>query len=260
VQQQFHIRISLLVTLETGVIITVAEIESSPLVVRGRNPSNFVHQQAPPSAASLSLQQSNYKQINRTISPLSSPAHMNPSFKQNVNSELNSLESRFAMHGYTTTASSTLDIDEAHYWLGFDQEEQNIQPLSINDPFGKSSPTRHSPTASYSYPPTSLRISDGRHTMSAGYPSTKYAIHGVDTLLTSTRIASTPHNTDRASPSPRPPVRADTRTDSAESGEPLYEYFPLGLNGWMPPVDAVYRPHVAHDTVLVPELKRLMIK
>lgn len=44
------------------------------------------------------------------------------------------------------------------------------------------------------------------------------------------------------------------------SDEPMYEYFPLGLNGWMPPVDAVYRPHVAHNTVLAPELKGLAIK
>jgi hypothetical protein len=28
----------------------------------------------------------------------------------------------------------------------------------------------------------------------------------------------------------------------------LYEYFPLGLDDWMPPVDAVYRPHVVHHT------------
>ncbi|KAF2396187.1 p53-like transcription factor [Trichodelitschia bisporula] len=30
----------------------------------------------------------------------------------------------------------------------------------------------------------------------------------------------------------------------------LYEYFPLGLDDWMPPVDAVYRPHVVHHTNL----------
>ncbi|KAL9621207.1 MAG: hypothetical protein Q9160_004340 [Pyrenula sp. 1 TL-2023] len=34
----------------------------------------------------------------------------------------------------------------------------------------------------------------------------------------------------------------DFRTDT------LYEYFPLGLDDWMPPVDAVYRPHLVHHT------------
>lgn len=31
-----------------------------------------------------------------------------------------------------------------------------------------------------------------------------------------------------------------------ESADLLYEYFPLTLDDWMPPVDAVYRPHVVH--------------
>ena len=33
-----------------------------------------------------------------------------------------------------------------------------------------------------------------------------------------------------------------------ESADQLYEYFPLGLDDWMPPVDAVYRPHVVHNS------------
>lgn len=31
-----------------------------------------------------------------------------------------------------------------------------------------------------------------------------------------------------------------------DSADLLYEYFPLGLDDWQPPVDAVYRPHVVH--------------
>jgi hypothetical protein len=33
----------------------------------------------------------------------------------------------------------------------------------------------------------------------------------------------------------------------------LYEYFPLGLDDWMPPVDAVYRPHVVHHITPLPQ-------
>lgn len=32
--------------------------------------------------------------------------------------------------------------------------------------------------------------------------------------------------------------------------DPLYEYFPLGLDDWQEPVDAVYRPHVVHHIAL----------
>lgn len=37
-----------------------------------------------------------------------------------------------------------------------------------------------------------------------------------------------------------------------ENAEQLYEYFPLGLDDWMPPVDAVFRPHVVHHSGPLP--------
>ncbi|ESA42121.1 uncharacterized protein NCU04729 [Neurospora crassa OR74A] len=40
-----------------------------------------------------------------------------------------------------------------------------------------------------------------------------------------------------------------------EAADLLYEYFPLSLDDWMPPVDAVYRPHVVHHTIVPPEIK-----
>jgi hypothetical protein len=42
-----------------------------------------------------------------------------------------------------------------------------------------------------------------------------------------------------------------------DSADMLYEYFPLGLDEWMPPVDAVYRPHVVHHTNLPADPKAL---
>ncbi|KAJ9364799.1 PhoG like DNA-binding family protein [Paecilomyces variotii] len=35
---------------------------------------------------------------------------------------------------------------------------------------------------------------------------------------------------------------------TSDSADLLYEYFPLGLDEWHAPVDAVYRPHVVHHT------------
>ena len=37
-----------------------------------------------------------------------------------------------------------------------------------------------------------------------------------------------------------------------ESVDQLYEYFPLGLDDWQPPVDAVFRPHVVHHSGSLP--------
>ena len=40
----------------------------------------------------------------------------------------------------------------------------------------------------------------------------------------------------------------------SDSADLLYEYFPLGLDDWQTPVDAVYRPHMVHHTTM-PETK-----
>jgi len=45
-----------------------------------------------------------------------------------------------------------------------------------------------------------------------------------------------------------------------ESADLLYEYFPLGLDDWMPPVDAVYRPHVVHHTNMPQDPKSMAVK
>ena len=97
--------------------------------------------------------------------------------------------------------------------------------------------------------------------MRAYHLSAQYITDDVDHLPTSAGITSTPHHTfQRPLARSVPPVLVEWRADTTESSGPLYEYFPLGLNGWTSPVDAVYRPHVAHNTALVPELKGLMIK
>jgi acid phosphatase len=41
---------------------------------------------------------------------------------------------------------------------------------------------------------------------------------------------------------------------ASESADVLYEYFPLPMEDWQGPVDAVYRPHVVHHTNM-PQLK-----
>lgn len=72
---------------------------------------------------------------------------------------------------------------------------------------------------------------------------------------------------------------ANRETSPADEGaDPLYEYFPLTVDDWyvttlldlstftlltstrMPPVDAVYRPHVVHHTIMPPEMKAQQLK
>ncbi|KAL2119710.1 hypothetical protein VTJ04DRAFT_6671 [Mycothermus thermophilus] len=54
------------------------------------------------------------------------------------------------------------------------------------------------------------------------------------------------------------PTAATTTGETEE--DLLYEYFPLSLDDWMPPVDAIYRPHVVHHTIVPPEVKAQQVR
>jgi len=45
-----------------------------------------------------------------------------------------------------------------------------------------------------------------------------------------------------------------------ENVELLYEYFPLSVDDWMPPVDAIYRPHVVHHTKVPEDIKASLVR
>jgi len=57
-----------------------------------------------------------------------------------------------------------------------------------------------------------------------------------------------------------PPMGRKTVGSPVENADLLYEYFPLSLDDWMPPVDAIYRPHVVHHTIIPPDLKAQQVK
>lgn len=68
-------------------------------------------------------------------------------------------------------------------------------------------------------------------------------------------ISAVPKST--SSPMARPPSLTPQKSSLPLSPEDdgtdqLYEYFPLGLDDWMPPVEAIYRPHVVHHTRPLP--------
>ena len=80
--------------------------------------------------------------------------------------------------------------------------------------------------------------------------------------LNSQRPASSTGETTAMSTAVAPPESTAVNVSAAklsslnpiieDSTDHLYEYFPLGLDDWMPPVDAVYRPHIVHHTGPLP--------
>lgn len=47
----------------------------------------------------------------------------------------------------------------------------------------------------------------------------------------------------------RPPLIQAMSQMSNDQAEGLYEYFPLSVDDWQPPVDAIFRPHVVHHEI-----------
>ncbi|EXJ82545.1 hypothetical protein A1O3_06358 [Capronia epimyces CBS 606.96] len=85
-------------------------------------------------------------------------------------------------------------------------------------------------------------------------------IHGHGMSVTSVPNSTTGVNNSQTSipgvSSQRPELLAAKSSQSyigeGKSADELYEYFPLGLDDWMPPVDAVFRPHVVHHSGPLP--------
>ncbi|CAI4217431.1 unnamed protein product [Parascedosporium putredinis] len=70
-------------------------------------------------------------------------------------------------------------------------------------------------------------------------------------------------STETASPKiPKPSgVRPQNPSQSpVEEVDMLYEYFPLSVDDWLPPVEAIYRPHIVHHTIIPPEVKAQQIR
>ena len=74
--------------------------------------------------------------------------------------------------------------------------------------------------------------SNHNHPSSSSHPSKRQAIMPPPSSTNHRRIPST--------------FSLNVVSSPDESADLLYEYFPLSLDDWMPPVDAVYRPHVVH--------------
>ncbi len=72
----------------------------------------------------------------------------------------------------------------------------------------------------------------------------------LDLQHTSSSSANSPRRTSSTQGATRASTASSISPVPNEGPDPadtLYEYFPLGLDDWIPPVDAVYRPHMYHQ-------------
>lgn len=277
-QQHFVVRLKVVATLSTGAKIPISEVQSGPVIVRGRSPRNFQSRKDLPlsgsAAASRKNAQANAESAPRRASgtpaktkPASgavqssspettsvpppsivqqpqadwtpipqsaSSAVMAPLFPQSNPDQL-SQAAESQLHA-TTTASAAAPINLSL----LDEEEGADSTLHLESgkmvtPYTASEiPQQRSVNLDHSAPPSKMRkLSHG---------ITQAPSRSASSSLPLLDTAALPHQFASSLPFPN------------ESTDLLYEYFPLGLDDWQAPVDAVYRPHVVHHTNM-PEMK-----
>ncbi|KAK5107862.1 hypothetical protein LTR62_000622 [Meristemomyces frigidus] len=241
-QQHFIVHLRIVAVLANGSKVPICEVHSGAIIVRGRSPRNFqARKDMPVSGAGHARKTSNMTaQLTRTNTGESGKKAMldNPTsapLKQELPQAIPQMTAFFDEPVINATfndwGGSTQTHDGPRNMLlpgtaAF--EEGNIHAIPSPD-LARPRRTPAAPTA-----PINLSLVEDDS-----------VAPGASTSPPNQRSAKKAHIP------PRPPsFSLNTVNSPDESADLLYEYFPLGLDDWMPPVDAVYRPHVVHHTKL----------
>lgn len=245
-QQHFVVRLRVMATLATGAKIPICEVLSGAIIVRGRSPRNFQSRKDMPISSGGTARKSSHlpQQPTRT-----STGDTNQTNQTNVQSNsaatskpMDALQLPFEFDASDLPVSPDfLDWKIPGGAMTAVPETPSFQPPGMT-PYAQSTPeinTRNPPPQRSSVAPVSLSLTDDdpKKSMSPSEQPKK-----------------------RATPARPPSFSLNLINSPDESADLLYEYFPLGLDDWMPPVDAVYRPHVVHHTNLPEDPQALVAK
>ncbi|KAF2747268.1 acid phosphatase [Sporormia fimetaria CBS 119925] len=247
-QQHFVVRLKVIATVATGRKITLCEIHSGAIIVRGRSPRNFQSRKDLPISGGGAARkpqlpaQPSRTPTGDTVQTTSSNVQSNstptakPMSLMQLPFDFNGTElpvsPDFIDWKMPSGAMTAIPADVSSVQMaGMAAYAQSTPEVARNTP--------HRPSIAPA--PVSLSLTDDEP-RAAPSPSTQQQAK------------------KRATPVRPPSFSLNLINSPDESADLLYEYFPLGLDDWMPPVDAVYRPHVVHHTNLPQDPKALAVK
>ncbi|KAA8642193.1 NDT80/PhoG-like DNA-binding family protein [Aspergillus tanneri] len=282
-QQHFVVRLKVVATLSTGAKIPICEVHSGPVIVRGRSPRNFQSRKDLPlsgsaAASRKSAQATHSSSVNRASTSDTALRSGPATAKAKATAKSSSPDTAISQAGAVPQQPSS-------DWTQIPRPASGALPSTV---------LPQSSLYSQSSPDFSRPVETQRRTTTAAAPVNLSLLDEDDSgdainMDESTRSVSSYAN-DVTSKSldvdgSLPPAKqrklshsvrqTQSRTSSSlpllnttnlqqpfastlpfpnESSDLLYEYFPLGLDDWQAPVDAVYRPHVVHHTNM-PEMK-----
>jgi hypothetical protein len=243
-QQHFIVHLKVVATLATGGKVTICHTKSNPIVVRGRSPRNF----------------SSRKDILLTGNGTHTKKPTTAAPRPRLASQADQGHARKPSRNSVTT----IPRNETPAVATFDNTNFQV-PALLNNTFQQGARTVIHPTARLSDPkdyavsspdlvrqasnmpapaqlPQKLSLTDEEEPKQASMSPPKNG--NVGKRVAAGRAASTPSA-----------LALQVGSSPDESADLLYEYFPLSLDDWQPPVDAVYRPHVVHHINPLPENK-----
>lgn len=226
-QQHFVVRLKVVATLATGTKVSICEAKSGAIIVRGRSPRNFQTRKDFPvgssntnarkvmQAPALSRGTASEPSLNQTSSPT----------KAEASPDVNLDSFSFNKHGLQAPNAFS---DKSGSSSKFSRGSSESRPSPSNTDTPPTAPTRLSLADEVESPQRSHK---------AARTDSANSIVKPGVFKHPSLPAGAPFFNSNA------PANVANGLDSADL---LYEYFPLGLDDWMPPVDAVYRPHVVH--------------
>jgi hypothetical protein len=247
-QQHFVVRLKVMATLANGMKVPLCEIHSSAIIVRGRSPRNFQSRKDMPVSGGTTSSRKAHASQQPSRTPTGGDTSQAPQ-----------------AHGQNSAVSVSKPMEMLPMPYEFSANDIPVSPdfLDWKIPGGAMTAIPPDPPSSQMLHATPYAQSTPEVSRNA-LPPQRSSMAPVTLSLTDDEPKKAPspveHARKRAAPARPPSFSIGVINSPDESADLLYEYFPLGLDDWMPPVDAVYRPHVVHHTNLPQDPKALAVK
>ncbi|PMD48133.1 p53-like transcription factor [Hyaloscypha variabilis F] len=262
-QQHYVIQINLTATLATGETVKLAEIQSGPIIVRGRSPRNFdSRKDVPLSERKLDSKPRTMSDSAATPQVKVDPGVTNSNYRFYA---LNQLQQPLDLPDWNTS-SNINPLPSPSLTSSSDSLPRQAKKPTLSHQSSFSRPpvphtrwnldTTPSKTSSEATAPIDLSLADDEYGLGKAHPAFGRVGGDVSPVLEKAAMGGKKGSTAGIGGG----SGGGGGVGSPESADLLYEYFPLSLDDWMPPVDAIYRPHVVHHTIVPPELKATQLK
>ncbi|KAI0477828.1 hypothetical protein GGR56DRAFT_638957 [Xylariaceae sp. FL0804] len=252
-QQHYVVQISLLGKMKVGgELMKIADVQSGPVIVRGRSPRNFDSKKDVPLTGD--------KKVGPDITGRAR-AHSDASTAPTPKLKTERCDVSQGLPQYSSSGNGTTMVKPGEwtapstpaYAPANAQQQHPAKRMAISPNLGKP------PVPTWGRDPAGKAVNVDRLAKNAG------AAASVPISLSLSEDERSPNNRSNSDSLTSPRLqRASSGQIGAgspmEEEEELYEYFPLSVDDWTPLVDTVYRPHLVHHISVPHEIKAQQIR